>query len=79
MTSKRRRSTWNYRVVRSVERPPGQDEQVVLAIHEAYYRDADEPVSLTVDPVPVVGESLEELRDVLNRMLVALELDIVDE
>lgn len=61
-------ATWNYRVVaRTV------DGETEFGIHECYY----EPTGWTENPVPVVAESVEGLRDQLNRMLLALELDVI--
>lgn len=64
----KRFATWNYRVVvRTV------DDEIEYGIHECYY----EPTGWTANPVPVVAESVEGLRDQLNRMLLALEKDVI--
>lgn len=58
--------TWNYRVVHT------GDE---YGIHEVYY----DPTGWTVEPVPVVADSVEDLRDVLNRMLAALDKPVIED
>jgi hypothetical protein len=57
--------SWNYRVIRSVDR----DGTEMYAIHEMYYGPPDGP---TADPVPVLGESLDDLRGTLEKMAKAL-------
>lgn len=65
-----RYATWNYRiVVRTV------DGETEYGIHECYY----EPTGWTADPIPVAAESVEALREQLNRMLLALELDVIED
>lgn len=71
MTLKHARPHWNYRVVRTAT-----PEGTLLGIHEVYYR--GEEVGWTAEPVAPVDESLAGLRDVLDRMLIALELDVLD-
>ena len=46
-------STWNYRVV---------ENDGVFAIHEAYYDDEGKVITITVEPVAPLGESLTELQ-----------------
>lgn len=64
--------TWNYRVVRQAHR-----DEVLYGIHEAYYEKDNDGLSWTAVPVVPVAESVEELRDVLNKMLLALERDVI--
>lgn len=56
--------TWNHRVMRSKD----ADGDDFYAIHEVHYED-DKPRLFTLDPVPVSGNSIEELRSTLERML----------
>lgn len=63
---------WNYRVMKQVF-----DGDDFLQIHEVYY-DEKNKKSWTVNGVTVAGESIEELRDVLNKMLEALDKEILD-
>jgi|14BtaG_2_1085337.scaffolds.fasta_scaffold32907_2 hypothetical protein len=58
--------TWNHRVISR----EGQDE---LAIHEVYYDEDGEPNMVTNDAVGIYGETVEELRETLERMLKSLE------
>jgi len=64
--------SWNYRVMKQVF-----DGDDFLQIHEEYY-DKKKKKSWTVNGVTVAGESIEELRDVLNKMLEALDKEILD-
>lgn len=61
---------WNHRVYKY--------EDGSLGIHEAYFYDNEEPSSHTVDPIPVIGDDIEELRVTLERMLRALEKPILE-
>ena len=74
---------WNHRVVRKVYRPGTEFEEVHFEIREAHYPAdvsvASRPTGLTVDAIGVYGESLEELRAVLERMLRALDKPVIDE
>jgi hypothetical protein len=45
--------------------------QYEYAIHEVYYNEKNEPISCTVNPVEPYGETEEELKDCLIRMLAA--------
>jgi hypothetical protein len=51
--SVRKMSTWNYRVI---------ENDGVFAIHEAYYDDAGKVITIAVESVAPLGESLAELR-----------------
>jgi len=66
---------WNYRVYRET----GQFGDY-LTIHEAYYLEGDPqiPTSFTAKPVTVGGESVEDLRWVLEQMLKALDQPILE-
>lgn len=61
--------TWNYRVMRH--------GNGWLAIHEVHYFDDGKGMNCTVRPVDVSGESIEELRGDLERMMRALDEPIL--
>jgi hypothetical protein len=65
--------TWDHRVVRKIH----HGEQS-LGIHEVFY-DEDAGTSWTEDPVEVVGDSIEDLRETLERMLSCLEQPIIED
>ena len=69
--------TWNHRVVKfsqdSFNLPPW------YAICEVYYNDDKEPYAHTSRGVDVSGESVEELRATLQRMLECLDKPVVEE
>lgn len=80
-------ATWNHRVMRHKHTFAESDEtEVSLAIHEVYYKDKSvddckvsaDDVGYTESPVAVVGESIEELRDTLQRMLKALDKPVLE-
>lgn len=56
--------TWNYRVV--------VDERGEFGIHEVYYNDKAEITNVTVDAIAPVGETLDALRDEMERYAKAL-------
>ena len=57
--------SWNYRVVRH-----GEGDRLWYGLHEVYYND-DGSICCWAPKADVVGESLKELRDGLDFMLVA--------
>jgi hypothetical protein len=63
---------WNYRVMKQVF-----DGDDYLQIHEVFYDENNEK-SWTINGVTVAGESIEELKDTLNKMLEALDKEILD-
>ena len=68
---------WNHRVVkRTYPEPSGE---TFYQIHEAYYglNGSGKP-SITVDPMYAIGESVDELRETLQRMLRALDKPVLD-
>jgi hypothetical protein len=68
-------STWNHRVVRATN----SFGDVWFAIHEAHYRSSDTvPDMVSSDPLPVVGETIDDLRWTLERMLAALDLPVIE-
>ena len=64
--------TWNHRVVRTV-----YEHETLLGIHEVFYEDGI-PNMVTVNPVDVMGETLEELMQTLEWMLKALGQPILE-
>jgi len=69
-------SHWNHRVYRHTH----TNGDTTYGIHEAYYDSPDEepPGSYTAEPVEVVGDSIEDLREELQRMLRCLERPVLD-
>jgi hypothetical protein len=75
---------WNYRVVlHTYQNGLGEIEEL-LEIHEAHYEGPDgepdptHPHAITTDGATVRGETIEELRASLHRMLECLEKPIID-
>ena len=67
-------STWNHRVVKTQ-----YNAEVCYGIHEAYYDDNGEVVTWTVRPVPVAGNSIQDLRKTLEQMLECLNKEVIDD
>jgi hypothetical protein len=72
---------WNHRVLRHKQIPiPNLQREDYLVIHEVYFEEGHEPEphSCTMDGVTVGGESLDELRETLQRMLRCLDKPVLD-
>lgn len=65
---------WNHRVIRHDE-----GGETWYAIHEVFYEDPedDSTASWTLTEIPPVGDSLENLRLCLQRMLMALDKPVL--
>ncbi len=69
---------WNYRVVRTIHKEPDSTEYVEYTIHETYYNEDGSVAARTVDPMYPYGETVEELKKVLERMLLALDKPVIE-
>ena len=70
-------SVWNNRVVRRTYTHPDGSTEATYQIHEAWYDKVDVKAdSITMDAVAAIGESLEELREDLERRLRAVNFAI---
>lgn len=65
---------WNYRIMRHTDAFGRQ----FFAIHEAYYNDHGEVGAWTEEAVGAYGETLEELRDDLEKMIRALDYPVIE-
>ncbi|MEX2530047.1 MAG: hypothetical protein WD960_04675 [Gemmatimonadota bacterium] len=63
-------------VKKRVELPDGAVDEW-FGIHEVYYLENDGS-AVTQEPIPVVGETVEELRETLERMLTAFDQPLLD-
>lgn len=70
---------WNHRVVRRVYDKGTLREEIGYAVHEAFYgvEEGDKPLITTESNHPY-GETLEELREDLLRMLKCLDNPVLD-
>jgi len=69
---------WNHRIVKRVYHHASGDE-TTYQIHEVYYDEiGSEPTNITLDPIAPLGETVEELKEELNRMLRALEHPVLN-
>jgi hypothetical protein len=69
--------TWNYRVMRRELTSDLGFTDVKYSIHEVHYKDG-KAVAYSSEPMNPMGDTLEELREDLKRMLMALERPIFD-
>ena len=65
--------TWNYRIVATVD-----GDETMYGIHEVYYDDG-KPVSYTTNPVPCVGDDLQELYRSFEQMRMAFGMPSLTE
>jgi len=68
---------WNHRVVKRIVKDFGEDVEQ-LGIHEAFYGLDGEGVAWTDEPVVVIGETVDDLRETLERMLRCLDMPVID-
>lgn len=68
---------WNYRVCKETYKPGTPDEEVSFTIREVYY-EGEKITGVTMNGVSALGESVEELTEVLQKMSLALNKDVVD-
>jgi hypothetical protein len=69
--------SWNYRLCKQTYRGEGFEE-VAFEIREAYYNEAGDIWAITENPARPFGESSEEVKTVLERMMTALDKDVID-
>lgn len=65
---------WNYRIMRHTDAGGRQ----YYAVHETYYGDAGEVMGSTEEAASVMGETLDEVREELDRMLRALDYPVIE-
>ena len=68
--------TWNYRVMKSY---PANKEDAWYSIREVYYDNNGKVDGYTEDAIAPDGGSIDELREVLHRMILALDKTVLDE
>ena len=68
---------WNYRVVRRACPLPDGSIEHVFGIHEAYY-DGDRVTSITVEPIEVVGNDMDDLRSEIGHIAKALDAPVLE-
>lgn len=73
--------TWNHRVIRHRIRKSiidGGVDEYWFGIHEVYYDESGKPDMVTEEPIQVIGDNLEELKQTLKWMLKSLKAPILD-
>lgn len=71
-------SHWNHRIIkRSFPRPDGTVD-VLFGIHEVYYDAEGNPNTCTMNPIRIVGDSVDELKRTIDWIRAALKKPILD-
>ena len=69
-------SHWNHRVIRTPYNIGEKDPYYTYGIHEVYY-DEDGPFSWTVEPIKFTGDSVEDIKWSLEKMLECLSKPVL--
>lgn len=70
---------WNHRLMRHRDKLPNGDIDEVLVFHEVYYKDGtDEVDGWTENGITIVGETVDDIRWNLDKMIEALNKPILD-
>lgn len=69
--------TWNYRLCKYTYKKDSYEE-IYYEIREIYYNENGDICAVTENPAGLLAESPEEMKEVLKRIGIALEKDIVD-
>lgn len=64
---------WNNRLVRHKT-----EHEEYFTIHEVFYNDKEEIMGMTENPIAPHGDSVEEIKETLERMLRALDKEPLD-
>ena len=72
-TDEKPNSHWNHRVMRREH----ENSEPTYGIHEVYYKQGKADM-WTDDPVEVTGDDIQELKQTLERMILALEKPILN-
>lgn len=71
--------SWNFRVILKNESKDYLDDSIITyGIHEVYYDENNDIVSISENPVPVFEETFQELKDSIERIKFCLEKPIID-
>ena len=68
--------SWNYRLVRT--QYPESASGSLIGIHEVYYDADGRPIMVTTDPITVIGDTPEEVRQVYDMMAEAFLMPILN-
>lgn len=67
---------WNHRLIK--RKDPNGEEPDYYSIHEVYYNDDGNITGCTMNGVAASGESADEVKKSLNRMIECLDKPILD-
>jgi hypothetical protein len=69
---------WNHRVCKQEVPSLDGETETQYGIHEVYYNDGGKPSGCTENPIAVVGEDIDEIRETVKRFHKALSLPVLD-
>jgi hypothetical protein len=69
--------TWNYRVIAKTLKTFSGKKEIEYGIYEVYYDDHGKATSWSADPIPIHGETFEELKQVYKMYGLALTKPIL--
>ncbi len=69
--------SWNYRVCKSTY-TVGTIGEVTFEIKEVYYNKVGDITAVTENAVGVIGDDIDEIKIVLEKMQLALSKDVID-
>jgi len=67
--------TWNYRVMCYTDSQGGK----TYGIHSVYYDKNDNITGYSAEPTPLIGDTLEELREDFSKALLAFDKPVLDQ
>lgn len=71
-------STWNYRVCKETYNKGAPYEEIGYTIREAYYTASGEIWGVTEVTSGLYGDNLDDIKDGLRKMHMALDKDVID-
>lgn len=66
--------SWNYRVISFQDE---NSEDRFVGIHEVFYNEDETIKAVSEEPRPVCGNNIDELRDILQKMMECLKKEIL--
>ena len=67
---------WNHRVIKKECR--NDADETTYGIHEVYYNNNGVPTMCTEEPIRLLGDSVKDLKETLERMMKALDNPVLD-
>jgi len=71
-------SHWNHRVVVRTFVHSDKFIEKTYGIHEVYYDKDDKPEGVTMEAIGIIGDSVDDIKETLDRMAKACTLPVLD-